>query len=678
MIITDEQGNIIKLGKEIAKGGEGTVFNVQDNKKQVVKLYNEEFLESRKFSKLKIMTSLYNDNIGKFAAWPRIIVYNNNKPCGFIMEKFSDSIEIHELYGSGSRKKYFPNANWRFLVHTARNLASAVETLHRKNIIIGDINQGNILVNKQAMVKFIDCDSYQIESGNDLFLCEVGVPEYTPPELQSKSFRDTRRTFNHDNFGLAVLIFKILMMGRHPYSGDGAPSEIGEAIKKNYFCYGEAAKVNGIYTQQASFLYEILDVKLQSLFNDAFTNNMSRPSAVLWKNALSEVEATLKICSDNSMHIYSDCLNYCPWCEFEKQGVFYFGKSQVKNKKRHYRKLNNILNNKKNHTQNMPQGVINNTKPNQSLTKRPKYITKNYLRLLLQQLEQIPTPQKVIFSKLAKPRPVPWPSECKKKLWQILLVRIIHFIVIISILLLWISAIIKSINFDLMKLVIHSVILLSFLLIKPYNQSFKMEYDKRKKDLELSHQQLKDFENYWRKYSSDKKFNKYYKKAKKNYFKALKIVSKISKANKLVPLKSYNNQKREFLKTFIIYSSKEINIGKFLNFKLRLLNIKTANDLNNFNLFLLGSDGELLKKWKRLKEEGFLYKNNYNNIRLTQDNLYKKYEKNLNKYTYLFENTIYELQTISKDITFFRSTNKSQLEALRQKYLRNKLSLRFF
>ena len=155
------------------------------------------------------------------------------------------------------------------------------------------------MVNKQAMVKFIDCDSYQIESGNDLFLCEVGVPEYTPPELQSKSFRDTRRTFNHDNFGLAVLIFKILMMGRHPYSGDGAPSEIGEAIKKNYFCYGEAAKVNGIYTQQASFLYEILDVKLQSLFNDAFTNNMSRPSAVLWKNALSEVEATLKICPDN-------------------------------------------------------------------------------------------------------------------------------------------------------------------------------------------------------------------------------------------------------------------------------------------------------------------------------------------------------------------------------------------
>lgn len=673
MTLIDSQGHIIKLGNEIAKGGEGTVYNIEDHKNYVVKLYNDKLLKSCKLNKLKIMISLFNKDIGNFAAWPRSIVLDNNIPCGFIMEKFSDYIEIHQLYGSSSRKKYFPKANWQFLVHTARNLACAIETLHKKNIVIGDINQGNILVNKQAMVKFIDCDSYQIEVDKTLFLCEVGVPEYTPPELQNKSFRDTRRTFNHDNFALAVLIFKILMMGRHPYSGDGAPSEIGEAISKNYFCYGETAKSNGIYTHQASFMYETLDIKLQNLFDKAFTNGSVRPNATLWKETLSDIETSLKTCSKDPMHLYSSCLNYCPWCEFEKQGLFYFGKSPYRNAKRHSRKLNNNLS--KPQIQVQAKKNIYKTSLQNNLPKRPKYITKQYLDLLLNQLQQISKPQHVTFNKLSKPIPTPWSTECKKSFWQVYLIKILQSVGIL--ILFWILVhSIKSPDFSLMKSVVHSVLVSSIYLLKPYNHLFKEEFDKRKKELIKSREQLKLFKKYWLKGSSDKRFKICYKKAKITYSKALKITLQISKANNLIPIKMFTKQKKEFLNSIEINYSTEINIKKILKLKLIVLRIKTAADLNSLNLLLLGNDGKLLKKWRQLKEEKFLYKNNYSEIKNIQENIYKKYKKRLEEYTYALENSIQELQVISNEINLFRNTKKSELEALRQKYLKDKLSLK--
>src|SRR5205814_7863741 len=65
----------------------------------------------------------------------------------------------------------------------------------------------------------IDCDSFEITDGKTVFPCMVGVPTYTPPELQGQSFQGVRRTKQHDAFGLAVLIFHMLFLGRHPFAG---------------------------------------------------------------------------------------------------------------------------------------------------------------------------------------------------------------------------------------------------------------------------------------------------------------------------------------------------------------------------------------------------------------------------------------------------------------------------
>lgn len=316
----DDLGMPIILGKELARGGEGKVCLVQGNSNVVAKIYLDKALQKHdKAGKIKAMCDLFDPDVATFSALPQRAIFDSRgKVVGFIMEKITDFKEIHNLYGISTKRKLFNFANWGFMVHTAQNLACAVNTLHEKGIVIGDINQGNILVDNQAMIKLIDCDSYQVEHNGKIYFCEVGVPEYTSPELQGMSFNGITRSKNHDCFGLAVMIFKILMFGRHPYSGVGAPPEIENAIKRGCYCFGLNDKgLTPIYSKLAS---EVLNDEIKELFERAFSKkqNCIRPTAKEWIQALGRFEQELQECRQG--HKYYSKRNFCIWCELEKIG----------------------------------------------------------------------------------------------------------------------------------------------------------------------------------------------------------------------------------------------------------------------------------------------------------------------------------------------------------------------
>ena len=72
---------------------------------------------------------------------------------------------------------------------------------------------------QDATVALIDADSFQFSLNGKSYPCVVGVPDFTPPELHGKNLASVQRTIEHDNFGLAVAIFHLLFMGRHPFAG---------------------------------------------------------------------------------------------------------------------------------------------------------------------------------------------------------------------------------------------------------------------------------------------------------------------------------------------------------------------------------------------------------------------------------------------------------------------------
>src|SRR5258708_32672909 len=142
-----------------------------------------------------------------FVAFPVDVLYVGNAFVGFIMKKVSGHKPIHLLYSPASRKREFAITSFRFLIRTALNATRAVASVHSTGCVIGDVNHSGFLVSEKATITLIESDSFQVSATNRNFFCTVGTPEYTPPEIQGKRFDHIKRTTNHNNFGLAALIF---------------------------------------------------------------------------------------------------------------------------------------------------------------------------------------------------------------------------------------------------------------------------------------------------------------------------------------------------------------------------------------------------------------------------------------------------------------------------------------
>jgi DNA-binding helix-hairpin-helix protein with protein kinase domain len=202
--VRDSKGSVT-LGRLLGRGGEGTVYEIADRSGQVAKLYHQD-VSSEKASKIETMASLQNDRLLSLAAWPLDLLRSTDgKPVGLLMPRVDGHKDIHNLYSPRSRKAEFPAADWRFLIRSAANTARAFAAIHETGCVIGDVNHGGVCVSDKATVRLIDCDSFQVSVGARRYLCEVGVPTFTPPELQGKRFRGVVRTPNHDNFGLPTV-----------------------------------------------------------------------------------------------------------------------------------------------------------------------------------------------------------------------------------------------------------------------------------------------------------------------------------------------------------------------------------------------------------------------------------------------------------------------------------------
>ena len=140
-------------------------------------------------------------------------------------------------------------------------------------MVIGDVNQSNVLVSNKGFVALIDCDSYQVEIKGQSYPCEVGIDLFTPPELQGRSFRNLIRTQNHDRFGLAVLVFYLLFMNRHPFAGrylGQGDMSIEQAIRQHRFAYGRAAASFQMQVPQHALPLSALSNQLVELFERSF------------------------------------------------------------------------------------------------------------------------------------------------------------------------------------------------------------------------------------------------------------------------------------------------------------------------------------------------------------------------------------------------------------------------
>lgn len=317
-------GAPVVLAERIGGGGEGAVYAVRGRGDVVAKLYASPTQERRR--KLEAMVAQRPPALAEITAWPSDLVLSGGGIVGFLMPRAVQAEEAHVLYGPKSRKQRFPDADYQFLVHAAMNLARAFAVVHRHGIVIGDVNERVAMVARNGTVRLIDCDSFQIRAGAEIFRCEVGVPLFTPPELQTvPTLRGIERTEQHDLFGLAVLVFHLLFLGRHPYSGRNSAQPdmtIETAIKEHRFAYSaERHRTRMAEPANASPLMSA-GADIARLFEQAFApaaaaGAAGRPAASQWADALEALAATLRPCRENAAHAYGASLPACPWCTIE-------------------------------------------------------------------------------------------------------------------------------------------------------------------------------------------------------------------------------------------------------------------------------------------------------------------------------------------------------------------------
>lgn len=320
-------GTRVELGPLIGRGGEGSVYEMGRNPDRAIKIYQRN-LDPMRIEKLNAMPRLANSELLALAAWPEQVVRNEQGTVvGFVMPRIVSAKDIHELYSPKSRITVFPNADFRFVVHVATNVARAFAVVHKYGHVIGDVNHGSILLCGNGTVKLIDCDSFQIKDGQRTLPCVVGSPLFAPPEMQNRPFDSSTRTVDHDLFGLAVVLFQLLFMGRHPFAGRfKGPGEmpIEKAIAEKRFPYGPNAHSVQMERPPGTLPIDVMGPVVKSLFLKAFTNS-TRPSTTDWVDGLQKLQQELRTCSNNTSHQYPNYANACPWCKFEEEGVQVFG-----------------------------------------------------------------------------------------------------------------------------------------------------------------------------------------------------------------------------------------------------------------------------------------------------------------------------------------------------------------
>lgn len=227
--VFDKNGNTFRLLRSLGSGGEGVAYTTDQG--LVCKVYHQGKLHQFVLDKLELMLSRRIDHPA--VCWPVAVAHNHlGEPVGYLMPKANGRELKRTVFIKPLLKQHFPDWNRLNLVRLALSILDAITYLHSMNVLLGDINARNILVESDTRVYLVDCDSYQVEG----YPCPVGMPPYLAPELHGKSLRSTIRTVENERFAIATLMFMLLHPGKPPYSHQGG-EDPSKNVRTRHFPY---------------------------------------------------------------------------------------------------------------------------------------------------------------------------------------------------------------------------------------------------------------------------------------------------------------------------------------------------------------------------------------------------------------------------------------------------------
>ena len=317
-IFADRHFERLTLGKLLNKGGAaGKIYEIVGQPAKVAKIFHERQKSNTNRLKLEAMV-VNNPNIPSVRAggveyvqiaWPEAVLEDDEGYCvGYLMPfiNTAEAVSLDHLMQGAVRAKLGLSDKYEYRVMAAYNVALMVASLHKYGHYIIDLKPANVSIYKKTMtVAMFDCDGFSIQGEQARFPAEFVSEEYIYPEGMAQSCEDMGE--EQDKFALAVIIFKLLNNGIHPFSGvprknEGEMLTIQNRIEQYHYAYGLWPD-----TYQAPHPYSIheyFDKKTLELFERAFVKGGIRPSAREWQEHLHYLMHNLKTCRKDTNHAY--------------------------------------------------------------------------------------------------------------------------------------------------------------------------------------------------------------------------------------------------------------------------------------------------------------------------------------------------------------------------------------
>lgn len=196
-----------------AQGGEGAIFVKAST---AYKVYSDP-QKAISPEKIQELSALTEPNIIRPL---ELLLDGKNRPIGYSMRYAGQTLLLCQLFPKAFRQRN--NLTPDVTLQLVRKLQNGVRHVHKKGILIVDLNELNFLVAEDFReLYFIDVDSYQTPSFPATVLME------SVRDRQAQTF-----TTGSDWFSFAVVSFQMLV-GIHPFKGTYAPLDnLSDKAKK--------------------------------------------------------------------------------------------------------------------------------------------------------------------------------------------------------------------------------------------------------------------------------------------------------------------------------------------------------------------------------------------------------------------------------------------------------------
>lgn len=296
-----QKGNItpLLLENEVGGGGEAYIYKVFSGTK-CAKIFKAESNSELKMKKIALMCSKCNllkaidTPIMERIAWPEKMLFNEHEePIGYIMNFFEGTTPFSD-FAYDTFEEIIPGVRKEHQVTMAVNFAELIDFMHHNNVILCDINRGNVMFDKNQMAYLVDLDSAQIADQNYYYPSNVGIPEFLSPEhIYDKTFSFKRKKAD-DVWILQMLLFHMLTPDGDPYATSKDFDDEREITAKGYYPY--QAKNNAAEDDVKGSVWHMIVSHfppfVKEMFwnsfhgNGAFFHESERKSSLVWLNTM--------------------------------------------------------------------------------------------------------------------------------------------------------------------------------------------------------------------------------------------------------------------------------------------------------------------------------------------------------------------------------------------------------